>query len=254
MSTLEIVPSRQTQAAINRIEALEATHAAANTSERYGFVSTRNIIDQLAEVGFTIRSAQIQKVRSESRQGFQFHLLRFRHEQMLAKVGDSFPEVVIGNSHDGSSSIFGMLGLFRLICSNGMVSGNIEDAFRVTHRIANVSTVTERVLELAGRAGRMTEVVQRLQARSVSPTEASDFILEAAKIRYEKPSDQQLHSLRNIRRAEDAAPNAWALFNSVQENLTQGGRGTRIRRITGAHRDLSVNRKLWNLAETAFLN
>lgn len=256
MSQLAIVPNRQTTAALQRIDALEATHAASYASERYGFVSTRSIIDNLASEGFALRSVQIQKVRSEKRQGFQMHLLRFRHESLnqIAKVGDVFPELVIRNSHDCSSSLLGMLGMFRMICSNGLVSGNIEDAFRVTHRIASVQTVTERVLALTARAGRMVEVMERLQSRLVTSTEATDFILEAAKIRYPEPNDRQLHALRNIRREEDTQPNAWTLFNRVQENLTQGGRATGMRRITGAHRDLAVNRSLWNLAEAAFLN
>jgi hypothetical protein len=255
MSQLAIVPvnTAANNQALRRIDALEATHAAAHASDRYGFVSTREIIDQLLGMGYQIRSVQLVNTRKPERQGFQAHYVRLNHNA-LVKVGDSFPEIVLRNSHDCSSSFLGMLGLFRLVCSNGMVSGNIEDAFRLVHRVANVSTIVESVMKLADRAGRMSEVVRRMTDRLVTSTETTDFILEAAKLRYEKPDEAQLFALRNIRRVEDSAPNAWTLFNRVQENLTKGGRGTGIRRITGATRDIDINRRLWTLAETAFLN
>jgi len=46
---------------------------------------------------------------------------------------DLIPEVVIKNSYDGSTAITVMAGAFRLVCTNGMVIGEIVDYFKNRH-------------------------------------------------------------------------------------------------------------------------
>lgn len=237
-----------------KIDAIEAVRPAPTVSSRYGFISSRAIVDQLQSLGFVPRSIQLAKARKPDRMGFQKHIVRFRHEGLLPAVGDRFPEVLLVNSHDGSSSTQGMLGVFELVCSNGMISGNIEDAFRLTHRIANVDAIADRMLRLVEGAGRMVDFIKRMQGQIVPQARINDFVFAAAQLRFDDPNDRKLAALQSVRRSEDASNDAWKVFNRVQENLTQGARGTGIRRITGADRDLKINRELWNLAETMLLN
>jgi hypothetical protein len=50
-------------------------------------------------------------------------------------VGDSLVEVVLVNSHDGTSSYKLMAGIFRLVCWNGMVvSESMQDSIAVRHK------------------------------------------------------------------------------------------------------------------------
>jgi hypothetical protein len=56
-----------------------------------------------------------------------------------------------------------------------------------------------------------------------------------------------------LRPKYDEPMNLWTCFNLAQENLVQGGMvlsNNRVTRaITGAQRNVQVNRQLWNLAE-----
>ncbi len=249
---------------INQLNAIDAIHAASRTSEKYGFVSTRSVIDNLTNLGFTTRSVQIQRVNKEERKGFQKHIVRMQHSSLMPKVGDEFPEIVLINSHDGGCSYRMMLGMLRLICTNGMVSGNIQDEIRFVHRKINIDRINDGVMQMVGRAARLGDVVSRMKSRELTLPEQASFVEEAVKLRYNAPeagsdySDQRewqhrLHSMNQLRRYEDRGSDLWRIFNRIQENLTQGRRGSGVRRITSPTTDLNVNRELWNLAEQ-FLN
>jgi hypothetical protein len=249
---------------INQLTAIDAVHAASRTSEKYGFVSTRSVIDNLTNLGFTTRSVQIQRVNKEERKGFQKHIVRMQHSSLMPKVGDEFPEIVLINSHDGGCSYRMLLGMFRLVCTNGMVSGNIEDEIRFVHRKVNIERINEGVMQMVGRAARLGDVVSRMKSRELTQPEHGSFVEEAVKLRYDRPGqdadyadqrewDNRLRAMNSLRRAEDRGNDLWHIFNRVQENLTQGRARSGVRRITSPTTDLNVNRELWNLAEQ-FLN
>jgi hypothetical protein len=248
-----------------QLNAIDAVRSASTTSSKYGFISSRSIIDNLTTLGFTPRKIQIHKVRKDERQGFQRHIVRLQHQSLMPKVGDSFPEIVLINSHDGGSSYRMLLGIYRLVCTNGMVSGNTEDEIRYTHRKANLSLINDGVMRLVNRASELTDKIAQMTSRELTLPEQASFVEEAIKLRYRALEDdsslKDVHKWNNrrnavneIRRHEDSGSNLWLTFNRIQENLTQGShRGSGIRRITSPSADLNVNRSLWNLAES-FLN
>jgi Domain of unknown function (DUF932) len=67
--------------------------------------------------------AEAQRVRTQTRQGFQKHLIRFaRVENLNAWAKNEVrPEIVLLNSHDKSSAYQLHCGLLRMVCLNGMV-------------------------------------------------------------------------------------------------------------------------------------
>ena len=237
--------------ALNQLTAIDASHAATTTSKHYGFVSSRAIIENLQSLGFEPRKIEIQRVNKIERQGFQKHIVRMRHSQLMPSVvGSEFPEIVLINSHDGLSSLKMMLGMFRLLCSNGLVSGSVHDEIKFMHRKVNVESINQGILNLANNAGRITECVARMKSRDLTDSERNDFIHQAAMLRYDEPKQIQLDSLNRLRRYDDQGNNLWNTFNRVQENLTQGRRYSGVRRITSPSADIEINRGLWNIAET----
>src|SRR4051812_18563680 len=100
-----------------------ADHAHESRSARYAHVPTFQVMEALKDNGFLPMLATQSKVRDNStgRQDFTKHMIRFRHADHALAVGDVFPEVVLVNSHDGTSSYQLNSGLYRLVCGNGMV-------------------------------------------------------------------------------------------------------------------------------------
>src|SRR6266705_1717127 len=101
-----------------------ANEAHESRSDRYGFQSTTEVISMMQQEGFQIFSASQSRTRQEDRRGHLKHMLRFRHESIdsgALMVGGLLPELVLINSMDGSSAYKLMAGIFRLVCSNGLV-------------------------------------------------------------------------------------------------------------------------------------
>jgi hypothetical protein len=224
----------------NQLSAIDAVHAASTTSDRYGFVSSRSIIDNLQTLRFQTRAIQVAPVRKEERQGFQKHIVRLRHSNLLPRVRDEFPEVVLINSHDGSLRLRMMLGWFVLVCSNGMVSGSIQDEINFVHRSINLDAINDGALRLVNSASRMADVVARMRDRKLTLPETASFVEEAVKIRYRKPDEtapiedqmdwaSRIRGAISARRYADAGSDLWSVFNRVQENLTQGRRGSGLK-------------------------
>ena len=83
-------------------------------SERYTYVPTSDIVVALDKEGFRPFFACQAKVRTENldRADFAKHMIRFRHASMINS--DVANEIILVNSHDGSTSYQMMAGAFRL--------------------------------------------------------------------------------------------------------------------------------------------
>jgi hypothetical protein len=244
---------------------IDAAHAASTVSNRYNFISTRSLVDTLAEVGYTPALIKVQNVRKQERQGFQKHIIRFQHQNFPIRVGgDSVPQLILKNSHDGLSSTELSLGLWRLICSNGLATGKNIVRERVTHRAGTIEQVAAAALRLADYVPLLGEQVREFQSRILTDSEVKEFSTQALALRYDIPGEDatykeryehetRLFYLNRRRRYEDQGTDLWSVFNRVQENLTKGRPRSGIRVLKAPDRDLEVNRGLWDLAHQ-FLN
>src|SRR6201993_1603142 len=92
-------------------------------SERYSFLPTSSILNGMRENGWVPVRAREQTVRTKAGPAFKKHVLRFARSEHLQSWDKNQvrPEVVLVNSHDKSSAYQLHCGLFRLVCTNGMV-------------------------------------------------------------------------------------------------------------------------------------
>ena len=100
-----------------------ASERHASRSERFQVIPTHELLSGLSKEGFVPVKVQVGGSRDEEKRAFTKHLIRFRRSDDLTgapKVGDSHPEVVLLNAHDGTSSYQLHAGLFRLVCLNGL--------------------------------------------------------------------------------------------------------------------------------------
>lgn len=124
-----------------------AATAHESRSARYAYIPTSDVIDGLRENGFQPVFAKQGASRVPGKADFTKHLLRFRYQGAvteLREVGQTFPEIVLVNSHDGTSAYNIMAGMFRLVCLNGLVIADRTDgAFKVHHKGDVVHQVIE---------------------------------------------------------------------------------------------------------------
>jgi hypothetical protein len=120
----------------------------ASRSERYTCIPTITLLDNLQREGFQPFFACQTRVRDQSKREHTKHMLRLRREGQIA--GKQVPEIILLNSHDGSSSYQMLPGLFRAVCQNGLICGESFGEVRVPHKGDVVGKVIEGAYEVLG--------------------------------------------------------------------------------------------------------
>jgi hypothetical protein len=235
----------------------EAAHQ--SRSERYNYIPTSNVLAGLRAEGFQPFMVCQTRVRDESKREFTKHMLRLRHASQI-EDGEA-NEVILLNSHDGTSSYQMLAGMFRFVCSNGLVCGDIASDVRVRHKGPVVNEVIEGAFEVLEGFELVRERRDAMRAIELKPDEAQVFARAALALKYEpdttKPAPVSEDQVLAPRRREDLKSDLWSTFNVAQENLMRGGlvgrsasgQRRRTREVQGIDQGLKLNRALWLLAE-----
>src|SRR5262245_46470202 len=91
-------------------------------SEKYTYIPTTDLLRQMAREDVYPMEIRQGGSKHEDKLGFTKHLIRFRPMQFQSIVlHEAFPEIILINSHDGTSSYQLIPGWFRMVCSNGLI-------------------------------------------------------------------------------------------------------------------------------------
>lgn len=233
-------------------------------SDKYQFIPTISVLDQLRKEGWAPVWASQGTVRDQSKQGFQRHMIRLRNvsdvQSKLLNVGDSIIETVLVNSHDRSSAYQLHAGVFRLVCSNGMI---VADATFGKVSVKHVGFKAEDVIEASYRviadAPVIANSIKGMQAIELARPEQLALAESALQLKYDdvKESPIAAEKLLLTRRLDDNKNDLWTTFNRIQENMMRGGlsgrsstnRRIRTREVKSINENVKLNKALWSLAE-----
>jgi hypothetical protein len=251
-----------------RAPSIFATQAREDVSEKYQFIPTLSIVEKLRSEGlFPVRASQSLS-RTEGGESFAKHMIRFRPIAYLESAYDlyeEYPEIVLVNSHDRSSGYQLSAGIFRKVCSNGMIAQSGDfGTVSVRHSGNIIDDVIEGTFSIIESIPQVLEGVERLKAITLTEPERIAFAETAIQLRY--PLDSAGNDTAPISAEQLIAPRRWSdgskkdlwtTFNSVQENFIKGGvngRGTTGKRMTtraikSVTEDVRLNKSLWALAD-----
>ncbi len=241
-----------------------AEDAHGSRSDKYAYIPTSTILERLEREGFQPYSVAQGGSRDETKRGFTKHMIRLRHASQELQVGGTHNEIVLLNSHDGTSSYRLMAGVFRLVCGNGLVvsQGTIEDV-RIPHKGDVAGLVLDGCISIMAKLPEVSESIREMSALELTDAEQTAFARAALIARYgEDESPIRAEQVLIPRRTEDRGDDVWSVMNRAQENIIRGGLGyiqrdangyrvahRRTREIRGVDQNTSVNRALWALAE-----
>lgn len=247
----------------------EAPHA--SRSARYTYIPTSEILTGLRREGFRPMEIRQAGSRIEGKAEFTKHLIRLRHASQFdlgnsgLKAGDSVPEIILINSHDGTSSYQLMSGLFRIVCTNGLIAsdGTAGRQIRVPHTGDVTSQVIDGCIEILDAMPATLDAVRSFESLAITNGEQLAFARAAQQLRYPDSDTPPVtpEKLLETNRREDTGPDLWRTLNRVQENTVRGGqffitrdaenrrRRGHTREVKGIDGNVSLNRALWTLAE-----
>lgn len=204
------------------------------TTDKYLFIPTSRILSRLLDNGFNVVSAKQQGARSATQRGFSKHVLHLIHssQSLDLKAGNEYPLLRIQNSHDAKSSFQLSTGIFRLVCSNGIVMPETEfNSARIIHSVNTDQETLEASFRVIQNHGKELETIE--QMKSINLTRDEQLLLADSSKRL--VFDEETISLNDRakinltekiltpRRHEDRATDLWTTFNVIQENAIKGG-------------------------------
>lgn len=250
---------------ISNFNSVIQTHPKDTLSGKYNFIPTTHIIDLLKKYDWTVSDVSEARVLNDANQGFQKHIVRFRNSNhQLKEIGDTIPELVLFNSHDGCSSFKIMAGMFRLACKNGLV---VADSTFETHKIRHAGyrdqDVIDAVFHVVDTVPRITEKVKLFSEIELSKKEQAVFAESAALVKWDKEALPDTDDLLGIRRGADMGNDLYTIYNRVQEHIMRGGvravsakndkygrkKTYRSRAVKSVQENIKVNQALWTLTE-----
>lgn len=238
-----------------------ANEAHDSRSERYTYIPTIDILRKLRGEGYLPFAATQTRTRDADKREHTKHMIRLRKlDSFNLQRGEEVNEIVMVNSHDGSSAYQLMPGVFRVVCSNGLVSGKHMGEIRVPHKGNVVDDVIEGVFRVVEDFELIDSQKDAMKGLQLDPTERLAFARSALQLKYDtEAAAAPIHErqLLDVRRSADNGGDLWTTFNVVQENMIKGGvrartasnRRTTTRAVQGIDQSIKLNRALWTLAE-----
>lgn len=251
--------------------ALHTTPTNPDVSDKYVHANTMTVVEDLAKLGwFPVQAKQCRNKKNSS--GIRsFHMIGFQNPDVKItktldngeKIVDTYPRIILTNSHDGFNSFKFMVGLFRIVCSNGLVVcdnqmvdmsiRHINYDFEELRRI--VASAIEQVPGIVSTMNEMRTIMLTDEQKTALATEVvkirkgiedEDYIVDAEVV------EDILTPVRN----EDKGNDLWTIFNICQEKMIKGGFGFRgatnklrkQRGITSIKKDMDFNQRLWQTA------
>ena len=234
-----------------------------STSKHYVHIPTETVIDDMALLGWGVVDAKQVKARKNA--GYQKHMVVFGNDDITitGKDGDTvMPRILMTNSHDGKNSFQFQAGLYRLVCSNGLVIADAEFAnMKIRHMGYDLAELKTVIKEIVEKLPLTVECMNKLKAKELSEQEQIEFAKEALATRLSErelsnvTSDQILDLLAPTR-DEDKGDDMWNVFNVIQEKIIHGmfdvygvnGKVRKARKIKNFRQDTKVNQELYQLA------
>ncbi len=245
--------------------AVAATAPAGNVSNRYGFLNTLGMVDAIRDTGWLPVAVDTPSARTEQGREFGKHVIRFRRHADLhgvqgiaPAVGDIVPELLLWNAHDATSSFRFMAGLYRYICSNGLVVA--DESFgdvRVRHTKYSIQKGKDAALAVLDLVPAIMGTVDLWKQIDMTQELQEEYAVEAIQLR-EGAVIPSVAGVLASRRYEDNGTDLFTVYNRVQENLVKGriqgwnptdGHRATLRPVGDVAKALDLNRNLWSLTE-----
>ena len=261
MSNIEILTREEIQ---KSAPAVYAKAPKSSMTDRYTFVSTEKMLNNFAEAGWYPTKAfqsKLTKKTLHKNPAERKHVVRLSNpsfQPVMKEVGSLTPEILLINSHDGTSGVKMEIGLFRMVCSNGLVIADSRFA-EIKKRHSGEKDEIFRIIAEAGKE--FPEVWNKISEYSnlkLSDKQKIEFANLAIEFNWGKTSTISPESILIPKRNEDYKNDIFHIMNIIQENIIKGkveyihplkNSVRHTKQIKNADRDIRINTFLWQCME-----
>jgi hypothetical protein len=231
-----------------------------DVSDKYHFIPTIDVIEEIRANNWYPVNVSEAKIRNDDKQGYQQHLVRFRHFDDLLNPPENAVELLLFNSHDRTKSFSISAGIFRYVCSNGLV---IADSVFESHTIRHLGSdrdndVANAIASIISVKPKLMKKVDTLNSIELTELEKESFAHSSIPLRFEDHLEVNYKDVLTPHREEDRNNRLYTVMNIIQENLLRGnlsgtnkitGKRFTSKEITSISKDTEINKSLWDIAE-----
>jgi hypothetical protein len=229
-------------------------------TERYVHVPTTQVIEDIIQLGW--EPIQAVQVNARKKKGFQRHMVKFVNRDFIKEDTTEYPELLLSNSHDGTTSFTLDVGIFRLVCSNGMVVKS-EDfgSMKVRHYGYDFEVIKTAVNEMMQKIPEYLRQVDGMKDQKLEREQQLEFARKAAMLRFSNTTEETIENIVDMgnilesTRKEDDGDGLWEVFNRIQEKVLNGkfeykfgNKERKARPVKGFKQQVKLNQGLWELA------
>ena len=231
-----------------RVPAIFTKTPSPKVSNRYSFADSEYYLQKFIDADWFIHSA-----RQVSKSEYAPHQVILRNKD-IATVGDLLPQLIFTNSHNGIKKMTIDTGIYRLVCSNGLVvPTSITQSLSIKHIDLGDSTTDTIVNSFYEKIPIIMNNNDRMRNKILTNDEIDNFTYNALQIRFINAVGININDVVKPSRIEDYSDDLWTVFNVVQEKIIRGGIQLPSKRhsrpINNFVNDNNINTKLWQLAE-----
>lgn len=229
-------------------------------SDKYHFISTIDVINEIRDYAWYPVAVSEANVRDEKKEGYQKHCVRFRHLDDFLNPSENMVELLLFNSHDRSKCFSISAGVFRFICSNGLVvADEVFKSYQIKHLGGKENDVLDAINNIVKIKYEILDKINLFNKIQLTQDDKASFAKAAIPLRFEKHLKVDYKDLLIPHRAEDEKDDLYTTFNTIQEHLIRGnvsGINTETNRrftskeIKSISTDTDINKRLWNMVES----
>jgi hypothetical protein len=206
------------------------------------YIPTLDVITKLQHEGWQLKGVDEQRGKNRK---ISSNYVQMQHPDFAVKNSkgkdEAYTSITISNSCNGAKPLQMSLGMFRQVCTNGLVAFDQHaEAENIKHIEVNYMNLDRFITSVTNKTGKLLNEVSEMKHKGLSIEEMRKLAHEAASLRYNDLEDINIDDLLTVNRVEDESNDLWTVFNRIQENLTHD--------VSNMNEDIRLNKQLFSLA------
>jgi hypothetical protein len=207
------------------------------------YIPTLDVITKLQDEGWQLSGVAEQRGKNRK---ITSNYVQLQHPDFAVQNNkgkdEAFTSITLSNSCNGAQPLQMNLGMFRQVCSNGMVTYDQHaESQNIKHIEINARDLDRFVNSMNIKANKLLTEVNEMKHKGLSIEDMRKLAGEAARLRYTNLDEINIDDLFAVNRVEDESNDLWTVFNRIQENLTHD--------VTNMKEDIKLNQQLFSLVE-----
>ena len=215
-----------------------------NVKQKEFYIPTLDVVEKFQNEGWQIKGVNEQRGKNRK---ISSNYIQLQHPDFAIKNSkgkdEAFTSITLSNSCNGVKPLQMSLGIFRQVCTNGLVAFDQHgETEKIKHIEINANDLDRFISPMNSKVNKLLTEVGEMKHRGLSIEDMRKLATEAASLRYANLDDINIDDLLVVNRVEDESNDLWTVFNRIQENLTHD--------IVNLDEDIRLNKRLFALAET----